>query len=584
MAPLRPGHERGAERSHLSKQGPSAQYLARLSALLKVRLRTHRGCRRRILADIQEHLEDAADAYEAEGLERDEAERCAIADLGPAERLVGEFVPEVRRARRRTFGPAAALAAILVAFLVTFRLAASEPEPVPIAPLTPDCGSDDGGRSPPESDGAEGRRRVVVAGVWSGSEGEKFAKVLERFEKKTGVEAKFAYETRDIASTLNSRLSRGCPPDVALLPQPSVLADLARRGQLKPIEEVAGDLVDRNYAKDWRELGSSGGELYGVWFKAANKSSFWYRPAAFRKAGVEPPRTWGELKRVAGRISASGIAPFSVAGADGWTLTDWFENVYLGTAGPRLYERLAEHRIPWTDRSVRRALGRLSEIFGNEKWLAGEPAMTDFEESVRDVFADPPQAAMVYEGDFVAGALANVSKAKVGEGAESFDFPAIDGLKPAVVAGGDVAALFTDNAAAKELIRFLATPQAAEPWARSGGFVSPNENIDPRAYADAASQRAAAALEDRPVVFDLSDQQPPAFGVTEGQGMREILRNYLLSTVTGPADVDAVAQGLEDAVSAAETLSELSVASAEKRRRGVLRPRRRAVPIPRRGR
>ncbi len=402
-----------------------------------------------------------------------------------------------------------------------------------------------------------------MAGVWDGREAENFAKVLARFETKSGVEVTFAHATHNIASTLNSRLQQGCPPDVALLPQPSLLADLARRRRIKPIEDVAGELVRRNYSRSWYQLGRARGELYGVWFKAANKSSIWYRPDAFKKAGVKPPRTWTELKRVAARLSASGVAPFSVAGADGWTLTDWFENVYLRTAGPQNYVKLSKGQLPWTDLTVKRALRRLSEIFGRPDWLAGEPAKTDFEDSVRQVFADPPRAAMVYEGDFVASAIANIDKAKVGDGdAESFDFPAITDSKPAlqgqpkaparpVVAGGDIAVLFTDNKAAKQLIRFLATPEAAEPWARSGGFVSPNSNVDPRAYKDTTSQRAAAALANNPVVFDLSDQQPPAFGAIEGQGMREILRRYLNNPSTSPADVDAVAQRLEEAGTAA---------------------------------
>ena len=402
-----------------------------------------------------------------------------------------------------------------------------------------------------------------MAGAWDGREAENFGKVLARFEKKTRVEVTFAHATHNIASTLNSRLHQKCPPDVALLPQPSLLADLARRGQIKPIEDFAGDRVRANYSRSWQQLGRPRGKLYGVWFKAANKSSIWYRPNAFRKAGVEPPRTWGQLKRVAARLSAKGVAPFSVAGADGWTLTDWFENVYLRTAGPQNYQKLSKGQLPWTDVTVTRALTRLSEIFGRPDWLAGEPAQTDFEESVRQVFSDPPRAAMVYEGDFVASAIANVSKAKVGEGAQWFEFPAIADSNPALqggreaharplVAGGDVAVLFTDNKAAKKLIRFLATPEAAEPWASSGGFVSPNNNVDPHAYKDTTSQRAAAALANRPVAFDLSDQQPPAFGAIEGQGMREILRDYLKNPMTSPADVDATAQQLQEAVTAAK--------------------------------
>ena len=382
--------------------------------------------------------------------------------------------PRIAWAGRRLPLGIAALAAVALAFAI-------EPGPVSnngavaMTPFTEDCGHPASERA-----GARGGdhklngQRVVVAGVWKGRERHKFAKVLERFEQRTGAEVTFAYETRNIAPALNARVKRGCPPDVALLPQPGLLAQLARQGALRSIEDVAGDLVRRNYARSWRRLGTVDHELYGVWFKATNKSSFWYRPAALRRAGLQTPKTWDELKRTADRLSAAGVAPFAVAGADGWTLTDWFENVYLRTAGPRRYDRLAEHRLSWTDPSVKRSLARLSQILGKPHWLAGGRSGaldTSFEESVHQVFGERPRAAMVYEGDFVASELGN--KAALGQDADFFDFPAIGRSESAAVVGGDVAALFTDNEAAKSLVRYLATPEAAEAWASAGGFLSP---------------------------------------------------------------------------------------------------------------
>ena len=38
-------------------------------------------------------------------------------------------------------------------------------------------------------------------------------------------------------------------------------------------------------------------QLYGLVFKAANKSTVWYNVPAFEDAGVEPPATWDELAR-----------------------------------------------------------------------------------------------------------------------------------------------------------------------------------------------------------------------------------------------------------------------------------------------
>jgi len=492
-------------------------------------------------------------------LERVRAARAARtaargARLAKALALLGR--QPARRASRRLLLGIATAAAVAIGALVIGQSAVTDNGAVAMTPLTGDCGHGASARA-----GAKGGdhrlkgQRVVVAGMWSGTERHKFAKVLERFEQRTGAEVTFAYETRNIAPALNARVKRGCPPDVAMLPQPGLLTQLARRGALKPIEGVAGDLVSRNYARSWRRLGTVDRKLYGVWFKAANKSTFWYRPAMFRRAGVEPPKNWDELKRIAGRLSAAGVVPFSVAGADGWTLTDWFENVYLRTAGSDHYDRLANQELSWTDRSVKRSLATLSQIFGKPHWLAGGSSGaldTSFEGSVHNVFGERRRAAMVYEGDFVASQVANHTsdpKATLGQDFDFFDFPAIGRSDSAAVIGGDVAALFTDNEAAKSLVRYLATPEAAQPWASAGGFVSPNKNLDPDAYVDAVNRRSARALQEAKTIrFDLSDQQPPAFGATAGQGMWQILRDYLRR----PDDIDALTRRLDEAATAAE--------------------------------
>ena len=72
-----------------------------------------------------------------------------------------------------------------------------------------------------------------------------------------------------------------------------------------------------------------GGTLYGVWFKAANKSLIWYDVGAFERAGVVPPPDIDPLASAGARARRSGVPAFAVGGADGWTLTDWFENLYL---------------------------------------------------------------------------------------------------------------------------------------------------------------------------------------------------------------------------------------------------------------
>jgi hypothetical protein len=97
--------------------------------------------------------------------------------------------------------------------------------------------------------------------------------------------------------------------------------------------------------------------------------------------------------------------------------------------------------------------------------------------SVQEAFATPPAAAMVFEGDLVAGIITGQTNAQLGVDADTFTFPAIGRSRPAVVAGGDAAVLMRRSAAGEALIRFLASPRAAAIWASRGGFVSPNINL-----------------------------------------------------------------------------------------------------------
>jgi hypothetical protein len=393
---------------------------------------------------------------------------------------------------------------------------------------------------------------VEVAATWTSAEQTNFEKVLGLFEDQTGATVKYISTGDDIAAYLGPKIEGGKPPDVAILPQPGVLRSFAEDGALVSIEQAAGDLVDANYAPAARAVGSVDGTLYAVWFRAAQKSTVWYNTQVFDDAGVQPPTTWDELLTTAQTISDFGVPPYSIGVDVGWPLSDLFENIYLRTAGPDMYDKLATHEIPWTDPSVKDALTKMADIVGNSDDIAGGTQgalQTDFNGSVTQMFADPPQGAMTFEGNFVAGVITGETNAKVGPDADFFDFPSIDGSPPVVMSGGDLAVQLKETDAGEALIRFLATPEAAEVWAGEGGYISPNTSVDLSAYTDPVDRRIAEAFDKAgdSARYDLSDLQPTAFGATTGQGIWGIFTDF----VSDPTDVDGTAQQLEAAAKAA---------------------------------
>jgi multiple sugar transport system substrate-binding protein/alpha-glucoside transport system substrate-binding protein len=376
-------------------------------------------------------------------------------------------------------------------------------------------------------------QKLEVGAVWTGPEQKNFSKVLAEFEKRTGATVTFVPTGDNVSTFLGTKIEGGRPPDVAFLPQVGVLRQFAAKGWLKPVDSSVQAQLDKNFSKGWRDLGAYQGKQYGVYAKAANKSLVWYNTTAFQTAGLSsPPATWADFLKDAQTLFESGTAPVSVGGSDGWTLTDWFENIYLSQAGPEKYDQLAAHKIKWTDASVNQALTTLAQLFGNQNLIAGGRGgalQTDFPTSVTQTFSSPPKAAMVYEGDFVGAFITANTKAKVGTDAKVFPFPAVGSGKAPVVSGGDVGVVLKDSKGAQALLTFLASTDAAKVWASSGGSVSPNKSLPLSAYPDSVSRGIAKALiaAGDNFRFDMSDQAPAAFGGTSGKGEWKDLQDFL---------------------------------------------------------
>jgi len=421
---------------------------------------------------------------------------------------------------------------------------------LPLALLAAGCGggggSDSNSNSTSTGGGGGGGNvsgKVTITGVWTGPEQKSFQAVLDGFKAKNpNVKVTYQATGDNTPTVLSTAVQGGNPPDLAAVSQPGLVKDFANKNALKPLDFAKGTMA-ANYSPDFIKLTTFNGKVYGLIFKGANKSTVWYNVHSFTNAGVKPPKTWPELLTAAKTLKASGTPAYSIGGADGWTLTDLFENVYLRQAGTTKYDQLTQHKIPWTDPSVKTALKTMGDILGDTGNIAGGSSgalQTDFPTSVNNVFKNPPKAATVLEGDFVPG-VATV-KAKPQTDFNVFSFPSVNGSQPAVVGGGDTVMMFKDTPASRALIQYLSTPEAASIWAKRGGFSSPNKNVSAAVYPDAMTRTTAVALAHAKLFrFDMSDLQPAAFGGTVGQGEFKDFQDFLKN----PSNVDGVASELE---------------------------------------
>ena len=391
------------------------------------------------------------------------------------------------------------------------------------------------GDSDDEGDGGGGNANVSgsvdVAAVWTGEEAQSFEAVLDGFrDEYPNVNVSYDAGGDELPTLLSTAVQGGNPPDLAAVPQPGLVTDFQEQGALKPLDFAENQIRD-SFTSGAVDVATINNRVYGFVFKAANKSTVWYNVGLFETAGVKPAADFDQFLKNAETLKASGTKAYSIGVDAGWPLTDLFENIYLREAGPEMYDQLSEHKIPWTDQSVKDALETMTDIIGDSDNIVGGTSgalQTDFPTSVTNAFKESPEGAMVIEGDFVAAEIEASTQAKPITDYDVFEFPSIDGSEPVVVGGGDVVIMFSDTPASRALVEYLATSEAAEIWAKRGGFSSANRDLDTNVYPDELTRETAGAIADVDTFrFDLSDLQPAAFGATVGKGMWQALTDFM---------------------------------------------------------
>jgi alpha-glucoside transport system substrate-binding protein len=402
-------------------------------------------------------------------------------------------------------------------------------------------GGDDGGGGAAGSEDVSGS--VSVMAIWAGEEQKSFQAVIDAFEEKfPNVTVKYTSGGDNLAPILSTAVQGGNPPTIAALGQPGLMAEFAKQNAIKPIDNLQGKIKDA-FGDDVAAAGEVDGTQYGVMYKGSNKSTVWYNVATFEEAGVEAPKTWDELDQVRDTVKAAGITPYSVGVDLGWPISDIFENVYLRNSGEEKYDQLSKHEIPWTDQSVKDALTIMKDVVGQSDNMVGGTdgaLQTEMPDSVANVFSDNPKGSMVIIGDFAPGVTETTLQPVTGYNV--FDFPSIEGSKPSVVGGGDLFVKFEDTPAADAFLEYMTTPEAAEVWAKRGGFSSPNKDLDLSVYPDEITRTTAGALAKAETFrFDMSDLQPAGFGATAGQGLWKGFTDF----VANPNNIDKITQQME---------------------------------------
>ncbi|PWW01344.1 maltose-binding protein /trehalose-binding protein /sucrose-binding protein [Hoeflea marina] len=367
---------------------------------------------------------------------------------------------------------------------------------------------------------------ISIFGPWRGEDQALAESMLAYFSEATGVNVEYSssenYEQQIVIDT-----QAGSPPNIAILPQPGLIAGLASKGYLTPLGEDTQKWILDNYAagQSWVDLGTykdkdGNPAFFAFPYKIDVKSLVWYVPDNFADAGYEIPTSMEELKALTQKIVDDGGTPWCIGlgsgGATGWPATDWVEDMMLRTTTPENYDKWVSNELKFDDPIVVAAIEEFGWFAKNDKFVsggAGAVASTDFRDSPKGLFSSPPQCYMHHQASFIPSFFPEGTK--LGTDADFFYMPAYEGkdLGKPVLGAGTLAMITKDSPAARAFIEWLETPIAHEVWMAQSGFLTPFKSANAETYGNAALKKQGEILLNSTTFrFDGSDLMPGAVG------------------------------------------------------------------------
>ncbi len=350
----------------------------------------------------------------------------------------------------------------------------------------------------------------------------KYQKALASFTACTGIKVKME-GSNQFEALLPVRVKGGNAPDIAIIPQPGLLAQMVATGKAVPAPAQTLKNVNKYWSPGWKGYGSVNGKFYAAPNSANMKSLVWYSPKQFAKAGYTVPTTWTAMMALADKMAAAKQTAFcggiGSGGATGWPATDWLEEVVVRQFGGAVYADWISHKVKFSDPKILAAMKTIEGWMLNPKYVGDVKAIATTTFQSAGLGIPSGSCMMLQQASFYAAQYpAGTDVSKNGD-VWAFYLPGINtSVKTPVEGGGEFFAAFSKRPEVQELQNYLSTPQ----WAinriatagAGGGWLSANSGVPLSAYKNPLDQLSAKYLADKnsTFVFDASDAMPAAVG------------------------------------------------------------------------
>ncbi len=141
------------------------------------------------------------------------------------------------------------------------------------------------------------------------------------------------------AAAIN-RVVGGNPPTAMQFNTSRQFDDIVAQGLVNDVDAVAtADGWKSFLPKAFLDAVTRNGKVYAVPVNVHGQNWMWTSTAAFKKAGVEPPKTWDEFFPALDKLKAAGIIPMAQGGQP-WQEHTVFNALLLGVGGQDLYMKI----------------------------------------------------------------------------------------------------------------------------------------------------------------------------------------------------------------------------------------------------
>lgn len=403
-------------------------------------------------------------------------------------------------------------------------------------------GSGDGG-----SGGGSDDNVVTVYGTIADAEAELLEQSWADWEEENDIDIQYE-ASKEFEAQIAVRAQGGNAPDLAIFPQPGLMADMAARDFLVPAPDAVADNVAENWSEDWANYATVDDTLYGAPLMASVKGWIWYSPSYFADNGYEVPTDWQGLLDLTAQIqSDSASAPWCIGfgsdAATGWPGTDWIEDLILRQAGPDVYDQWVANEIPFTDPQIAAAFDEFGKIALNGDYV--NAGFGDVRSIVTTPFGDPASAlvsgecALHHQASFFDGFITDAGGTVAEDGdIWAFLMPPFESGGSSdgavVTGGGEIVAAFDDSESTQKVQEYLSSAEWANTRVELGGVISANKGLDPANASSEILSEAISILQDESTTFrfDGSDLMPSAVGAgTFWKGMVDWVNGSSTATV-----------------------------------------------------